>query len=173
MALPITPAGVKAQRKLAIGWAPTIASGTLAPTVAEITVTITCDIIGEQGLTADQTKGSPPMRLCEDQKYELLGATTYSVPDLKYVVNPQSPADTNYKAFLTLVAGTSGFLVFRYGLDAKSTDWVAAQKVDVAPVTLGTQIKAAVNPDNEYDLLSIMQKVAVTGPVAIGVAVLA
>ena len=170
MALPITPAGVKAQRKLAIGWAPSIA-GANGPTVAEVTVTITCDIIGEQGLTAEQTKGNPPMRLCEDQKYELLGATTYSIPDLKYVVDPQNPSDTNYKAFLTLTAGTSGFLVFRYGLDAKSVDWVAAQKVDVAPVTLGTQVKDAVNPTEEFELLSIMQKVAVTGPVRIGVAI--
>lgn len=170
MALPITPAGVKAIRKLAVGWAPTIAGGS-GPTVAEITATITCDILGEQGLTAEQSKGNPPMRLCEDQKYELLGATTYSIPDLKYVVDPQNPADTNYKAFLTLVANTSGFLVFRYGLDAKTTDWVAAQKVDVAPVTLGTQVKDSVNPAEEFNFLSIMQKVAVTGPVRIGVAI--
>lgn len=172
MALPITPAGVKAQRKLAVGWAPSIA-GAAGPTVAEVTVTISCDIIGEFGLTADQTKGSPPMRLCESQKYELLGAVTYQVPDLKYVVDPQNPSDTNYKAFLTLVEGTSGYLIFRYGLDAKTVDWTAAQKVDVAPVTLGAQVKDAVNPEQEYDLLSIMQKVAVTGPVRINQAVLA
>lgn len=173
MALPVFPAGVKSLGLQTVGFCPTIASGTLAPTVAEITKTVSCDIVGPLGFGGEQSKGNPPARLCSKIQYERLGRFQPSMEDLKYVVNPQTPTDVNYQAYLTFKDQVSGFLVVRSGLDAQTVDWAAGQKVDVAPVTFGWQTKDMVDPDDEFGEFTVTQVVVITGAIKQDLAVLA
>lgn len=173
MPLPVFPAGVKSLGLQSVGFAPTIASGTLAPTVAEITKTVSCDIVGAFGFGGDQSKGNPAPRLCSTIQYERLGRFQPSMENLRYVVNPQTPTDVNYQAYLTFKDQVSGFLVMRSGLDAQTVDWTAGQFVDVAPVTFGFQVKEPVNPEDEFGEFTVMQTVVITGPIKQDLAVLA
>lgn len=173
MPVPVFPAGVNSLGLQTVGFAPTIASGTFAPTVAEITKTVSCDIVGPFGFGGEQSKGNPTPRLCSRIQYQRLGRFQPEMEDLQYVVNPQTPADTNYQAYLTFKDQVSGFLIVRSGLDAQTVDWAAGQKVDVAAVTFGFQRKQPVDPDEEFGEFTVMQTVVITGAIKQDLAVLA
>jgi hypothetical protein len=160
---PVFPSGVRALGLTAVGFAPTIAGA--APTVAEITKTVSCDFVGAVMFGGDQSKGRPAARLCSTISYEALGRFEPTMDDLMYLVNPQTPTDTNYQAYLTFTAGLSGFLILRAGLNAQTVDWTAGQKVDYAPVTFGTRRKVLTDPEDEYGEFHVIQAVAITGAI--------
>lgn len=132
-------------KTLAVWWLPTIASATLAPTVAEIAagVNITCDI--EKGssvptFTGDKTS-SDPGALCEDTDIETVVGYTYGgeltfyrrftsgAPATDDVISASYPAPSAY-----------GYLVIREGYAYDATV-AAAQKVDVFYVQAGSRQK--------------------------------
>jgi len=173
MTLPVFPPGVPTLGLSTVGFAPSIASPTLAPTLAEITKTVSCDFVGPFGFGGEQSTGNAPARLCTKRQFERLGRFTPQIDDLKYVFNPQNPTSIQYQAYLTFKQGVSGFLILRLGLDAETDDWSAGEFVDVAPVTFGRQMKEPVDPDDEYSDFTVIQKVVVTGPDKQDLAVLA
>jgi hypothetical protein len=78
------------------------------------------------------------------------------------VVNPQGAAATSgLLAWEKLTPGTSGYFVTRYGLNARETDFTAAQFVDVWPITLGERLIVG-DPADEFSEFMVQQSVIVT-----------
>lgn len=161
----VIPASVTAVGNVKVAFVPALAN-TSAPTVAELTATgavdISCFLMPDWGgVTADQNKGQD-RRFCSKEAFDRLGTVTRSVADIVYTYLPQAVGtDPANKAYTTLVQGTNGFLVIRYGLDV-SVAFTAAQKVDVLPVTLGVQTKAVAGSD-EFAPLTVTQGMGATG----------
>jgi hypothetical protein len=59
--------------------------------------------------------------------------------------------------------GVAGFFVVRYGLDAETVDFAAAQKVWVWPIVFGGQFITQLAENDEFAKITITQAVAVTG----------
>lgn len=158
MAAPIKPS-----KKVAIGrttwWAvPTIAS-LAAPTVAEVNsasgLNITCFLLGNQdGLSADTGKVELERLLCETTTTESLDATKFTIPDFRFVWDPQAGASANdKKAWALLKDGFTGFLVRRQNVISGTDSAVsAAQFVDAAPVigSIGVPKESATDASGIY-----------------------
>lgn len=163
------PASVPADGNLKAVWVPAIAS-TAAPTVAEVTAVGAKDLscyltaegydptVDEQVITDD--------RLCSRQSFERPGRYKDSLT-LGYVHNPDSPTDN--VAYTTLDYLTTGFVVTRWGVPYEGA-LAAADVVDVYPVQCGIQMKQKPTANS---VLTVMQKLFVTGPVQRDVAVVA
>ena len=159
------PAAVAADGNIKVFWVTTLTLG--APTVAQlnagtdISYYLSADgfspSINEAIITDD--------RLADIQTFENKGRFQYSVGDLKYVYNPNSSPDN--AAYTALVNGTIGYLVLRFGLPS-ATAWATAQKVDIWPVILGTQLK---QPPAQNSVLHVQQKAFVNNQVTLDVAV--
>lgn len=140
-----------------------------APTVAQLTAGqemsyyLTTD--GFQPAVDEQTITDE--RMGDQQTFENRGRHTYSLQNVRYVFN--TPSAANDEAALLLAAGTTGYFVVRWGLDA-DTAWVAAQKIDIFPVVMGIQME---EPPETNTVLHIRQRAFVTGPVLKRVAVAA
>lgn len=170
------PEGVDAQGNESVIFVPTLANPE-APTVAELTgataINLSCALRGfEPG--ADQAS-VPDIRLCSREQYESPGRVTPTIGDITYVYDPQAagaddPENIHYD---TLKQGVSGYLVDRRGLDARTVAVLAAQIVDVYPVTLGAQRRVPVDPSAEGGKFEIVQKPFVSGPPAFDAAVVA
>jgi hypothetical protein len=178
MTAPTRPNGVQAFGKENWWYTPTIASGALAPTVAEVGSASGIQLTGYlyadgfDGVTAEPSRNAAPRRLADTQTYEALGTTAFSVSDLTYSFDPQAAAaSAPKKAKEVLPEGTSGFLVRRQGID-RNTNIAAGQFVDVIPVSFGPQIPVNTSTDESAEV-AIRQPVTVTGAPAINVAVLA
>lgn len=168
------PAGVPAEGSVLVTWVPTLADPN-APTLTELNATgslnLTC-YITEQNFkpSADDATGTDP-RLCSKQVFETLGAATWSIDNIIYVLDPQNPESESNKAYAALKRGTRGFLVVRWGKDVEEfPTFVAADVVDVFPVQLGSQVK---QPPEANSVLKVSQKPVVTGPVVEDVALAA
>lgn len=173
----VFPEGVSAEGNIKVAFVTTIAAATLIPTVTELSATgsvdLSCYITSEFEVSREQSTGED-RRLCSKEVFQALGRTTNSVPATDYVYYPQATAaDPKNKAFDTLKKGTKGFLVVRYGLDARTVDWTAAQKVDVVPVECGVQRKLGNVGADEFAKLRIQQVFGVTGPMVEDVAIAA
>lgn len=163
------PAAVFSDGNVKVAYVPAIAN-TAAPTVAELTAVAAQDL--SCYLTADgwnpntDEQVATDDRLCSKQTFENRGRFTDSL-EISYVYNIPSSADD--EARTTLTAGTTGFIVARWGEDYE-TAFAAADVVDVYPVTLGVQRK---QPAEANSVLRITQKPFVTGTVQRDVAVAA
>jgi len=171
------PDGVDAQGNEAVIFVPTIADLD-APTVAELTgasaVNLSCAL---RGFSPGGDQGSSDdTRLCSVQQFESPGRFAPSIDDWNYVYDPQAEEDTpENKHYEVLKGGVKGFVVDRRGI-ASGMDGVpvaADQKVDIYPVTLGEQRRAAIDPSAEGGKFEITQKPFVTGPVRYDVEVAA
>lgn len=155
---------VKAKVVLAIAnkAAPSLASEINAASAVDISGFVMAGSFnpgGEQGRGTNRRLGSK-------QSFQRLGRENPSIDDLRYVYYPQAAAaDPNNKAYETLLNGLVGFVVVRYGLDAQTSAFAAAQKVDVYPVEFGVQRKDSPPEDDEFALLTVTQAIAVTGVV--------
>ena len=168
--MPVTiPTGVKAEGNLKVAYVPTIASVT-APTVAEVTAAGALDIsffltAGNFQPSGEQARGDD-RRVGSKQTFETLGREKSTISDLIYIADPQAAAATpSNKAMELFQPGVAGFFVVRYGLDAETVDFVAAQKVDVWPIVFGAQNKVPLAEDDEFAKIRIVQPVAVSGVV--------
>ena len=153
------PAAVAADGNIRVAFCTTLT--TSAPTAAQCTSGTDLSFyltpdglnpqVDEQLITDD--------RLADVQTFENRGRFQYSLDKLRYVINPASAPDN--AAYTTLVPGTAGYLVVRWGVDA-NTAWAAAQKVDIIPVRLGAQLK---EPPAANSVLHATQKAFVTNSV--------
>lgn len=116
-----------------------------------------------------QNKGTD-QRLGSTQTYEALGFKTYTIPDIKYVDDPQSVAAGTAKA--KLVEGQAGFFVVRFGILA-TTDWATTQRVNAYPVTLGGRTEDETGSGDEFSKICYRQIVAVTAAALSNIAVTA
>jgi hypothetical protein len=166
--MPVTiPSGVKAEGTLKVAFVPTIAVVT-APTTVEVNAAGALDVsffltAGNFQPTGEQARGED-RRVGSKQTFETLGREKSTIADLEYIADPQAAAAvvTN-KAMELFVPGVSGFFVVRYGLDAETVDFTAAQKVDVWPMIFGVQNKVVLADNDEFAKIRITQPVAVTG----------
>lgn len=163
----VTPTGTKTLGAYKVSWVATMASIT-APTNAEViagtSLDVSCYLLAD-GLTRTVTtnKGNAQRRLCTRVQQEANGVTTYSLSDAHYIVNPQGAAATTpMLAYEKLVPGTSGYFVFRLGLDPIATDWAVGQFVEVWPVQLADRMIDG-DPTDEFSDFFVNQAVAVTG----------
>lgn len=169
MAAPIRPASAKTYGAEKWVFVPTIAD-TDAPTVAEVTAVsgldISCYLFGDSGRPTQSTnRVTAQRRICDTAVYERIGDTTYAGGELLYALDPQAAAGSDgKKAWETLPAGTTGYLVRRFGLPV-ATDFAAGQFVDAFPVELGPAMPTA-SGDGEAGEVAATQAFAVTGPPA-------
>jgi hypothetical protein len=166
--MPVTiPVGVKAEGNLKVAWVPTIATPT-GPTVVEVTAAGALDAsffftAGNFKPSGDQARGDD-RRVGSKQTFEVLGREKPTIADLEYIADPQAAAAVAAnKAMELFQPGVSGFFVVRYGLDAETVDFLAAQKVDVWPITFGAQFKVELADNDEFAKIRLKQPVAVTG----------
>lgn len=164
----VFPEGVSAEGNIKVAFVPAIAVLTAPEVADEINATgsvdLSCYITSEFEVAREQSTGED-RRLCSKEVFQTLGRVTNSVPATDYVYYPQADAaDPKNKAFDTLKQDVTGFLVIRYGLDARETDWAALQKVDVVPVVCGVQRKLGSVGADEFAKLRIQQMFGVTGP---------
>ena|GEM_PF-1852273 len=169
MAAPVYPSGVTVQGNIKLQWVTAIASPTAPSLATEInaasSLDISCYVAGDSwNPDIEQNKGEAPRRLCTKVQRDVFGNLKYNLDDLMYSISPQGAAlSDGKKAYEALTVGTTGFIVARYGLDAQTTDWAAAQIVDIWPVTLGARLKVG-DPSNEFNEFMVKQPVVVAAP---------
>jgi hypothetical protein len=161
------PVGVKAEGNLKVAYVPTIAVPT-APTVTECTAAGALDVsffftAGNFKPGGEQARGDD-RRVGSRQTFEVLGREKSSIDDIVYIADPQAAALTaSNKAMELFQANVTGFFVVRYGLDAETVDFTAAQKVWVWPIIFGGQYMSELAENDEFAKITIKQAVAVTG----------
>lgn len=160
------PTGVKAEGNLKVAYVPTIAVVT-APTAVEVNAAGSLDTsffftAGNFKPAGEQARGDD-RRVGSRQTFETLGREKSSIDDIVYIADPQAAAlAASNKAMELFQAGVTGFFVVRYGLDAETVDFIAAQKVWVWPIIFGGQYMSEL-ADDEFAKITIKQAVAVTG----------
>ena len=113
-----------------------------------------------------------PKRLGDGESYEFVGESTATVGEMRYSFDPQAAAlSAGKKAYEKFPAGTTGYLVFRYGID-RDTDIATSQFVTSYPVEFGPQ-QETMEGDGEGAEVAIVQTVAQTGPKSLNKAVVA
>lgn len=176
MALPVYPPGVSSQGNTRAIYVPTLVAANAPDISSELgaagAVDFSCFVLeGQFNAKGEQNRGED-RRFCSKESYEQLGRVTRGIDDLQYVFDPQaSAADPNNRAYEVFKKDVTGFFIVRMGLDARTVDWAAGQKVDVWPVKFGVQVK--VWGGDEFAKYSITQGVAVTGPITEDVALVA
>lgn len=162
------PEAVKSQGATSIWVAQTVAVETAPDISSELqaatTVNISCFLVGDFQPTVTTNKGEAPRRLCTTQTFQEFGLTSYEVPDLQYIFNPQaaSTVDAN-KAKAALAEGSTVFLIVRRGMNAQTVAPAPGQFVDVWKVRLGPQNRG-VTGDGDFDQYSISQSVIALKP---------
>jgi hypothetical protein len=155
------PASVPADGNLAVLWVTTIADPD-NPTQGELNaasvVDLSCYIIGDGFTPTIDEQVVTDNRLCSTQTFEQPGRFTEGL-SVSYVYNIDSPGDD--EARLALPRATSGFLVCRWGIPYDQA-FAADDVVDVWPAKVGVPSKM---PPTANGILSIMQRVFMTGAV--------
>lgn len=151
MAAPINPGKKRSFGNDSWGWAPTVASIT-APALTELNaagaINLSCYLLRDQeglGVSVDQV--TLDAALCEIEDFQVQGATTYSMPELQILFDPQGGTGTNgIKAWTTLTDLTDGFLWRRQG-KRSTTDLATGDKVDIIPGQTGVKVPTRTNSD--------------------------
>jgi hypothetical protein len=111
------------------------------------------------GPTADTPVGTAPARLGSRAIRQSLNRTTYSMPALQYVCDPQAAeGDPGQEAFDLLKEGVQIHLLERRGLDAETAAWAVGQNTRDHHITLGPQVHMG-DPTDENAEFYIMQTV--------------
>ena len=136
------PPGFVADASLRV-WVVTTIANTAAPTAAEInagtTIDATCYLTN--GFAPDAAVATiSDDRLCLAQILEDKGATTWSISELEYVYDVQTPASVSNKLYAGLPENASVYIVARYGMNV-DTAAAAGLAVDVFPVKMGPPVK--------------------------------
>lgn len=155
-----TPASVAADGNVKVVFVPTLADPD-HPTHTEVTSgsvkEVSCYLTDDGYTPSVDEAVITDNRLCSRQVFQRRGRAQDSL-EIKYVYNIPSP--TNDVARTTLPAGTTGYLVTRWGVDI-DTAFNAADVVDVIPVQMGVQLK---HPPVANSVLTIGQKAFITSP---------
>lgn len=157
---------------------PSIASLTLAPTVAEATGASALDVsrmlfangTDEPDMTTDAAELD---RMWGDtESYEFIGETKYTGGMLVYIMAVQSAAGSDgRKLYEKIPAGFTGFMIDRLGTP-RATNVIAAQRVNVMPIEIGPSFILP-QGDGASAQSAAKARFAITGPIAQDVAVLA
>lgn len=165
MAAPIRPAGTSIFGRQKWLWVATIADPTAPDLSAEIGAVTTVDLSGFlyvdgfDGPGADTSRVTAPRRVMDQTLLSALGATTYTMGDLIYAVDPQAAANSDEKlAYETLTEGEEGWLVYAPGVDP-DVDLTAGKFVLPFQVALGPQVATQTSTD-EAGEFAIKQGVA-------------
>lgn len=168
----VIPPGVPSDGYVKVAFVPAMANID-TPSVAEIGAAGSVDLscyLTRDGFQPDAEESTQAEeRLCSKEVFETFGPTKWTIQDLTYVYDVQNDASVSNKAYKTLVPGTQGYLVVRWGKDAE-IDWTVADKVDVYPVELGQRRKQA--PESN-STLKVKQRPNVIGDRAEDVALVA
>lgn len=169
---PFDPPGIDAAGNSKIVFVKAIANLS-APTVAEIKAgtDLSCALYSFVPSTEQSTVTRT--KYCYKQATESLGRATTTIEAIEYDYNPQKLDDQAYGYYTALTPGTSGWIVDRRGLDAKSVDFSGDQVVDIYPVTLGARSRVAVDSSAEGEKLRTRQAVAVSGEPLLDVKIVA
>lgn len=165
------PVSVPADGSVKVVFVPATAN-TAAPKITEGTATGAIDLscyLTADGLnmsTEEQTITDD--RLCSRQTFEQPGRFSDAM-EVGYVYDAQNVVATQDLAYKTLKRGVKGFLYIRWGMNYE-TALTVGQKVDVVPVTWGTQRKQTPEANS---VLKVMQKPFITGRVERDVALVA
>lgn len=142
MTAPITATKQPANGKTTYWLVPAVAS-LAAPTVAEVNSASGLNITGfmmadQDSFTAATSKVTLPRLLIETSTTQAIDETTWDMPDIVGVFDPQAAAGANDKKFWALVKdGYDGFIVRRQNVVSKTDVAVSAgQFVDVADITI-------------------------------------
>lgn len=167
---PLDPPGIDAAGMSKLAFVPAIADPS-APTAAEIKAgtDLSCALYNFVPSTEQNTVTRT--KYCYKQAAESLGRATTTIEAIEYDYNPQNLEDPDYAYYTALEPGTSGYIVDRRGLDARTDDWAAEQLVDVYPVTLGARGRVAVDANAEGEKLRTRQSIAVRGEPLLDVAI--
>lgn len=120
-----------------VGWVTTI-SNTAAPTATEVTAGVDLEtFIVPDGLDiATSTDAVDASSIASNQYQEIPGRRKDGI-----TLTFKSQGDAA-APFTTFASRPSGYLVVRYGV-APTTDWTAAQKVDIYPCTAGDRLRVS------------------------------
>lgn len=178
MAEPSRPNAIPTFGKKNWIFVPTIASATLAPTVAEATGASALDFSriafasGAPAPTQNTNRVTAEARYADTTQPENIGLTQYQGGEMTYQFDPQSAAaSTGKKMWEKIPEGTTGFLVQRLGL-SRATAVIAGQFVNVYPVAFGPSLPTEVG-DAESAEAAATVTYAITSPPAFNLAVLA
>lgn len=171
----VFPEAVKAQGNTSVTVVQTVADMAAPKLATEInhasSVNASCYLYGDLNPTITTAKGEAPRRLCTTEVFQQFGNTTYEVPDLQYVYDPQSDDTVEANEVkAALPEGSEVFLVIRRGLNARTDAYGVGERVDVWHVRLGPQNRT-VTGDGEFDEYAITQSVIPLEPPEYGVAI--
>jgi len=136
------PSGFVADASLRVWFVTTLANPAAPSVSTEInagsTVDVTCYLTN--GFNPDAAVATiSDDRLCLAVVLEDKGVTTWTLADLEYIWDPQTPASVSNKAFAGMPEDGTGYFVARYGVNVDTAP-AAAQKVYVFPVKMGPQV---------------------------------
>lgn len=165
----IMPEAVPTLAAVATKWVASIADLnapllTEVNTAAPASLDLSCALYaGVPQVTQSASKTAMRRRACTRETYERTTSVTRAIPDISYAIEPQAVAASDgVKAYETLTEGLSGYLVQRYGPDAKAT-WAVGQFVWILPVVLGPALVIA--PEGDDGEFQVTQVVDLTGPI--------
>lgn len=167
------PAGVPADGFVSVKFVPAIADPANPSLATDLgaagVVDLSCLLTKDGFAPGADPQAVTDERLCSKQVFEDYGTVTYTIDNIVYVYDVQNSSSESNKAYAALPAGTTGFLVARWGKDVDEA-WAVADKVDIYPVKMGPQVKQAPEANSK---LKVSQKPFVTGPVQHDVAIAA
>lgn len=154
MAAEPVPSSVAADGNLRVTFVPDTADATSAADLISDGIALTY-YLTPSGLSRNITENQvDDPRLTLIQSLSRPGTTSQTL-ELQYVFGD----DTDNVAQETLVRGTKGYIVIRYGLP-NSTEYAAAQTVDIIPVIAGYQRK---DTPTSNSVFTLTQSFGVTG----------
>lgn len=181
MAEPLRPTPAKLYGRENWVFIPTIASGTLAPTVAEASGGSSLDITrivfadGAPAPSQNTNLVDQQRRFGDTTTVQFVGTTTYVGGQMTYQFNQQAAAGDDavkaWEKFLNSSGTVTGFLAKRSNL-GRATAIAAGQFVDVYPVEIGPSMPGK-DGDGESAEGAAMCTFAVTSAPVFKVAVLA
>ncbi len=100
-------------------------------------------------------------RLCTVDVFEQVGSTTWSMNDLEFVIDPQTPASGLNKLYALVRDGWTGYIVIRMGVSSDAA-WATSDKLWVAPVAVAQAVPL---PPEANSMLRAKSSVTITGTI--------
>lgn len=169
----VFPDGVSTLGNETVWWVPSIANPATGVRLAELTAGVKIQT-AIRGFNPQGTQNSSQdVRLSTKELLENPGRNQVTIDPIEIVYDPQDPDNaTKYKAYTSLVPGSSGFIVDRRGLDSEAAA-AATQVVDIYTAKLGARNRVSVDPTQDGGKFTSTIKPFVSGPVYQDVAILA
>lgn len=146
MVAPIRPNATKAYLRKKVVWVPTGTYSGDSPSLAIANGAAALDVTkmfftSSASPSQSQNAARAPKRIGDGITYEFGGETAASLGLMRYSFNQQGAALANeVKAFEKFVPGSTGFLLFRYGID-RDTDLAVGQFISSYTAECGEQIE--------------------------------